>query len=68
MTDITEAQAIATLAKHSWNVFSATDFNETMGTIKPNTPLTISYSFFADRLPYYDNFWLQKKGVERELK
>lgn len=41
---VSQDEAVAALAKHSWNVISWSDPDGNLGDIKPNTPLTISYS------------------------
>jgi serralysin len=56
------------LAKHSWNLIGLSD-SGTLGNIKPNTPLTISYSFLTGRPGYYagttygDDFLINERGV-----
>jgi hypothetical protein len=55
------------LAKHSWNIIGINDPG-TLGSIKPNTPLTVSYSFLASRPDYYsgnygDVFLRDNRGV-----
>jgi len=42
---IAQSEAIAALAKHSWHL--------NLGSINPNTPLSISYSFLTEKPAYY---------------
>ncbi|MEQ1485411.1 hypothetical protein [Methyloglobulus sp.] len=51
------------LAKHSWNLIGLSD-SGTLGNIKPNTPLTISYSFLANALILVLHDYIQVAGCE----